>query len=560
MGLVPASSQSGSSAGLATTYAALGQLTRTLVDDGSAHAAGGVAGTLPQIGPAWVTSGTSLPTWSGTGYASSAGTGYMAVPLPVCTSAIIHAGIVWGGTDNGTGPMALAFSSDATILVDNMVHLNFGPEGFNLTFRENGGSFDLTPCYGSWYEYAQVGSGILYHYALRVDAITSTVTVIGPSPLDVYTFQDPRVALLAGLGSGSLPFWEPNTNGTLVTELVHMEAQTLVDTGPLQPFATYGENEMAGALRDSYQRVVGNRGQFGEVAVGASASDGYPSVTFGPTVIYTQLLAAVVAGATSITTFGPMPTGTSIQIESGTNAETVTATGASSGSGNSWTTAVTALADNHAAGVAVIATPPVSAQGKMEWNSSSKYLVMPVAFALGSSGNFYTNDQTATLAENGSGAWKFGGTGTGKGAVRVGTTTTATRPATTIGAGNQLYDTTLGVPIWVNEAASAWINALGVPTGTVSAASNLVLGTAWQNPVAWDIQVTIYLNITVNTSGVYSLGTGPTNTPTQQTIITGSTSVGIVPITFPLPQGHYALLSAAGTQTSAIVGGYYGPL
>jgi hypothetical protein len=88
----------------------------------------------------------------------------------------------------------------------------------------------------------------------------------------------------------------------------------------------------------------------------------------------------------------------------------------------------------------------------------------------------------------------------------------------------------------------------------VSAASTLALGTAYQNTLGYDVMLTVYLSITVNTSGVYVLGVGPTNAPTQQTLITGLTTVGIVPIPIYLPSAYYAKLSASGTQTSAIVG------
>ena len=89
-----------------------------------------------------------------------------------------------------------------------------------------------------------------------------------------------------------------------------------------------------------------------------------------------------------------------------------------------------------------------------------------------------------------------------------------------------------------------------------TALGNLVLGTAYQNTLSYDVKMTVYLSISVNTSGVVKLGVGTTNTPTQATIITGVTTVGFVPVTFTIPAGDYALLSISGTVTDSIAGQY----
>ena len=93
-----------------------------------------------------------------------------------------------------------------------------------------------------------------------------------------------------------------------------------------------------------------------------------------------------------------------------------------------------------------------------------------------------------------------------------------------------------------------------------SFAPALTLGAAWQNTNAYDVTLVISLAISVNTSLVVSLGVGPTNAPAQQTLISGTTVLGIVPITIKVPAGYYALLSSSGVGTDAIVGqiGYCG--
>lgn len=89
-----------------------------------------------------------------------------------------------------------------------------------------------------------------------------------------------------------------------------------------------------------------------------------------------------------------------------------------------------------------------------------------------------------------------------------------------------------------------------------TALGNLSLGTAYQNTLSYDVVMTVYLSITVNTSGVVKLGVGTTNTPTQATIITGVTTIGFVPVKFTIPAGDYALLSISGTITDSIAGQY----
>ena len=80
-----------------------------------------------------------------------------------------------------------------------------------------------------------------------------------------------------------------------------------------------------------------------------------------------------------------------------------------------------------------------------------------------------------------------------------------------------------------------------------TALGNLALGTAYHNTLTYDVWLTIYLGITANTSGVVKDGVGTTTTPTQTTIITGSTLTGIVPIRAKIPAGQYRLLSLSGT-------------
>ena len=90
-----------------------------------------------------------------------------------------------------------------------------------------------------------------------------------------------------------------------------------------------------------------------------------------------------------------------------------------------------------------------------------------------------------------------------------------------------------------------------------TALGNISLGTAFQNTLAYDVSLTVYLSITANTSLSVLDGVGTTATPSQTTIITGTTALGIVAIRAKIPAGQYRLLSVSGVGTDAIVGQYF---
>jgi hypothetical protein len=113
-------------------------------------------------------------------------------------------------------------------------------------------------------------------------------------------------------------------------------------------------------------------------------------------------------------------------------------------------------------------------------------------------------------------------------------------------------DETPLTPASLNDAVLAVETQL---LGAASAAgTTLVLGTAWQNTTGKPVTLVVSLAVTANTSLVLALGVGPTVTPTQQTIVTGTTATGVFAIPIKVPPLFYALLSASGTQTSALVG------
>jgi len=90
------------------------------------------------------------------------------------------------------------------------------------------------------------------------------------------------------------------------------------------------------------------------------------------------------------------------------------------------------------------------------------------------------------------------------------------------------------------------------PSG--STGSSLSVGSAFQNPYSYDIFMTVYVNITSATSGSILLGTGPTNTPVQQTIIGSTSTTGLLSIPFYLPASYYVLISTSGTIIVSLLG------
>lgn len=89
-----------------------------------------------------------------------------------------------------------------------------------------------------------------------------------------------------------------------------------------------------------------------------------------------------------------------------------------------------------------------------------------------------------------------------------------------------------------------------------SQSSSLSLGAAYQNTLGYDVVLTVYLAVASATTADILLGVGSTNTPTQQTVISGLTlaALNVIPVTIYLPNNYYALLSTSGTISITISG------
>lgn len=89
-----------------------------------------------------------------------------------------------------------------------------------------------------------------------------------------------------------------------------------------------------------------------------------------------------------------------------------------------------------------------------------------------------------------------------------------------------------------------------------SSTAGLTIGGAYQNPNGYDINLTVYLEVTAATSADILLGVSSLSTPVQQTIISGLTiaALQIIPIQIYIPAGYFALLSISGTLAGSISG------
>lgn len=89
-----------------------------------------------------------------------------------------------------------------------------------------------------------------------------------------------------------------------------------------------------------------------------------------------------------------------------------------------------------------------------------------------------------------------------------------------------------------------------------SQSSSLELGAAYQNTFGYDIMLSVYVNVASASAASFLLGVGPTNTPTQQTIISSLTllSLSVIPVNIYIPNNYYAKLSTSGTISASIGG------
>ena len=119
------------------------------------------------------------------------------------------------------------------------------------------------------------------------------------------------------------------------------------------------------------------------------------------------------------------------------------------------------------------------------------------------------------------------------------------------------FNLTIGAASTINQNVSTNATPTFTSIKTAPAASSssaLALGSAFQNSLGYDAIFTVYISFTAS-AGSYTLasGVGPTNSPSQQTIIAFNGNQ-VIPVTLYIPNNYYALLSLSGTVTTTIIG------
>lgn len=179
-----------------------------------------LSGTLPEIGTAWGTTGTSLPT-TADGYAQilSAGTtGYLFNYMPETPFDISGLVSFTGAGAVTQAPVSITFAASSNpMTAEDILHLNFGPQSFDLTVRQAAGSFNSILS-GKWVE-PMSNDGVSHLIALAVDG--EKVTILDPNG-GYWSTTDSRVPSVVG----TTAYWQPgHTTDGLVTRFARASAK-----------------------------------------------------------------------------------------------------------------------------------------------------------------------------------------------------------------------------------------------------------------------------------------------------------------------------------------------
>lgn len=179
--------------------ATLSQPKYVLLDNFNRYADSAVMnGLVPNTGPAWKTTGASLPTISGGKLVNSA-TGYLYTNLVTAPKTLGCRVTFSDATQSMT--MAASNQTPPNLSIVSLAHLNFGSTNFTLGVFSAGGSFtSIMP--GSW---TSVLSG---EGEVQFGFVNGTVFVVkGPSG-EVFAVNDPQLAAVWG----QMVFFEPTSS------------------------------------------------------------------------------------------------------------------------------------------------------------------------------------------------------------------------------------------------------------------------------------------------------------------------------------------------------------
>lgn len=421
-----------------------------LYDDFSAYANGSPSGEETVVGGfAWVTSGSEPPTVT-SGKLSSTGSGYLYTTLDAAPI-VVEAEVSFGGTGNDTACCTIAIcKTGGGTLLHNIAHMIFGPSGANLQIeKDNTGVFDFILA-ASWPEIPKDGTKARVRLAIRGDR----ATIYGPDGSS-WSTRDRRIGDTLGTAYQTV-FWQASTGGATDAYL-----HTCAVWGDETTGVTGLADRVTSASIDvtvSPDRNILQRGKPWQVKAGQQQSSTNPSLILGVGAgeLRALLLASALIGSTSIQTDVPMYGIGSITIGYGNQAETVTVSGTSGGSAP-YTITVSALAKNHAYNEPI--TNVSASTIELYFDMSQGLLVIPSGvYAAGRLELGSARD--SGIIRSAAGTVQANSPAGGVCVFRTGNGNTASRPsASTVGAGAEYFDTTIGKPIW--STGSAWVLADG---------------------------------------------------------------------------------------------------
>jgi hypothetical protein len=153
-----------------------------------------MAGQVPLVGPAWSTTGDSLPTTK-SGKLTNTGLGYLYTKLASSPQALGVKLTFSGAGDTSEQNYAMAWSSQASsnLVIQSLLHPNFGPEEYTLGVFDSSGNFSILQAV-AWSQQMQLGT----EYEVYCGYIGSTFVMVGPFG-EVFACSDPTIAANAGL-------------------------------------------------------------------------------------------------------------------------------------------------------------------------------------------------------------------------------------------------------------------------------------------------------------------------------------------------------------------------
>jgi hypothetical protein len=161
-----------------------------------------MAGQTPLTGPAWNTTGDSLPTVT-SGQLTNTGLGYLYTNLSSTPQTLV-AKVSFTGTNAAEQPFAMAWSNQTppTLVIKQLEHPNWGPTDFTYGTFDASANFTVLMT-NNWSSVMTAGTV----YEVDTGIIGETAIMYRPDTGDKFCVSDPTISEWVG----PMVFWEPIT-------------------------------------------------------------------------------------------------------------------------------------------------------------------------------------------------------------------------------------------------------------------------------------------------------------------------------------------------------------